>query len=60
MEQFEAVKDKEREQLEELEVAKKNVKAATEAFNDVRQKRFDSFMEAFELISGSIDRIFKV
>ncbi|KAK9820343.1 hypothetical protein WJX72_009251 [[Myrmecia] bisecta] len=59
VEQFEAVKEREKAQAEECEAARREAKAAVEAFNAVRQKRHDAFMAAFDHISGQIDRIFK-
>ncbi|DBA77355.1 TPA: hypothetical protein ACH3X2_000872 [Trebouxia sp. C0005] len=59
VEQYEAVKERERGSMEELEEAKQQAQAATHAFNAVRQARFDTFMKAFSHISAGIDRIFK-
>lgn len=46
--------------MEELEAAKQQAQTATQAFNAVRQARYDTFMQAFNHISAGIDRIFKV
>ncbi|GAB4822702.1 hypothetical protein N2152v2_009748 [Parachlorella kessleri] len=59
VDQFEAVKAKEKEQAEELEAARGEARAATDAFNAVRQKRYDLFQAAFEHVSRQIDPIYK-
>ncbi|DBA97424.1 TPA: hypothetical protein ACH3X1_015143 [Trebouxia sp. C0004] len=59
VEQYEAVKERERGSMEEVEEAKQQAQTATHAFNAVRQARFDTFMKAFSHISAGIDRIFK-
>lgn len=59
VEQYEAIREKEREQLEELEAARRESKAATEAFQTVQQKRYDAFMQAFEHVAHHIDPIYK-
>lgn len=50
---------KEKAQMEELEAAKAEAKAATDAFNDLRTRRYHMFMTAFNHISDSIDPIYK-
>ncbi|KAL4421458.1 hypothetical protein ABPG75_010749, partial [Micractinium tetrahymenae] len=59
VEQYEAIREKEREQLEELEGARRESKAATEAFQAVQQARYDAFMAAFEHVAARIDPIYK-
>ncbi|KAL3149139.1 hypothetical protein ABBQ32_001975 [Trebouxia sp. C0010 RCD-2024] len=59
VEQYEAVKERERDSMEELEAAKQQAQAATHAFSAVRQARYDTFMQAFNHISAGIDKIFK-
>ncbi|KAI3423850.1 hypothetical protein D9Q98_009684 [Chlorella vulgaris] len=59
VEQYEAMRAKEREQLEELETARRESKAATEAFQAVQQRRYDSFTAAFEHVAAQIDPIYK-
>ena len=54
------MQEREKGSAEELEAAKQEAQSVTEAFNTVRQARFDAFMDAFTHISGVIDRIFKV
>ena len=53
------LQEKEREQAEELEAVRRAARDATAAFNDVRQRRYEIFMAAFEHISAAIDPIFK-
>ncbi|BDA42403.1 Structural maintenance of chromosomes protein 1A [Coccomyxa sp. Obi] len=59
LEQFQAIKAREREQEQVLEEARKEAKAIAKAFNSVRQKRYDAFSAAFEHIASVIDPIFK-
>ncbi|EFN54639.1 hypothetical protein CHLNCDRAFT_52951 [Chlorella variabilis] len=59
VEQYEAIREKEREQLEELEAARRESKAATEAFQAVQQRRYDAFTSAFEHVAAHIDPIYK-
>jgi hypothetical protein len=60
VEQYEAIREKEREQLEELEAARRESRAATEAFQTVQQSRYDAFTAAFEHVAQRIDPIYKV
>ncbi len=60
VEQYEAIRDKEREQLEELEVARREARAAAETFQAVQQRRHDAFSTAFEHVAARIDPIYKV
>jgi structural maintenance of chromosome 1 len=59
LEQYETIKEKERLQAAELEAAKDRVKQATDAFEDVRNRRRSIFLDAFQHISGSIDVLYK-
>ncbi|KAH9785406.1 Structural maintenance of chromosomes protein 1 [Citrus sinensis] len=59
LDQYEALLEKERTVTEEFEAARKEEKQAADAYNSVKQKRYGLFMEAFNHISSSIDRIYK-
>lgn len=59
MEQFEEIKAREKEQLEEVEVSKKELKRMEDEYNRLRQRRFDLFNAALNHISGCIDSIYK-
>mmetsp|Transcript_2185 Transcript_2185/g.5451 ORF Transcript_2185/g.5451 Transcript_2185/m.5451 type:complete len:1077 (-) Transcript_2185:247-3477(-) len=59
MEQYEQIKEKERHHAEELEATKAEAKRATEAFNQLRARRYQLFTTAFDHISLSIDPIYK-
>lgn len=59
LEQYQAVKDREREQMEELEAAKKAAREAGEAFDDVREKRIGLFNAALDHVASVIDGIYK-
>ncbi|XP_021898438.1 structural maintenance of chromosomes protein 1 [Carica papaya] len=59
LDQYEALLEKERVVTEEFEKARKEDKLAADAFNTVKQKRYDLFMEAFNHISSNIDKIYK-
>ncbi|KAH9729369.1 Structural maintenance of chromosomes protein 1 [Citrus sinensis] len=59
LDQYEALLEKERAVTEEFEAARKEEKQAADAYNSVKQKRYGLFMEAFNHISSSIDRIYK-
>uniref|UniRef100_A0A383VHM8 Structural maintenance of chromosomes protein n=1 Tax=Tetradesmus obliquus TaxID=3088 RepID=A0A383VHM8_TETOB len=59
LEQYEAVREKERQQTLELEAARKAANAASKAFLRIQQQRTQRFSAAFEHIKGSIDFIYK-
>ncbi|WIA08402.1 hypothetical protein OEZ85_007840 [Tetradesmus obliquus] len=59
LEQYEAVREKERQQTLELEAARKTANAASKAFLRIQQQRTQRFSAAFEHIKGSIDFIYK-
>ena len=60
VEQYEAVKAREREQQEELDDARAAARAATLAFEDLRQERTDLFMAAFQHVADTIDSVYTV
>ena len=60
MEQYEAVKAREREQQEELDDARAAARAATLAFEELRQERTDLFMAAFQHVADTIDSVYTV
>ena len=53
------MQEKERKQQEEVEAARDEASAASEAFSVVRRQRQDTFCAAFEHVAGVIDGIFK-
>ena len=53
------MQEKERKQQEEVEAARDESSAASEAFSVVRRQRQDTFCAAFEHVAGVIDGIFK-
>ncbi|KAM1153191.1 hypothetical protein ACFX14_035616 [Malus domestica] len=59
LDQYEAIKEKERAVTEEFEVARIEEKEKTDMFNSVKQKRYELFMDAFQHISSNIDKIYK-
>lgn len=59
VEQYEALKERERVVLEELDTAKEATRAATEAFQEVKTTRTEAFMKAFNHIADHIDPIYK-
>eukprot|EP00798_Chlamydomonas_sp_ICE-L_P016806 gene16806-23088_t len=59
LEQFEAVKEKEREVNAALDQARQETQSAADAFRKVHQRRYDTFMAAFTHISQEIDVIYK-
>ncbi|XP_050205176.1 structural maintenance of chromosomes protein 1 [Mercurialis annua] len=59
LDQYEALLEKEREVTEEFEAARKEEKQVADAYNSIKQKRYELFMEAFNHISNIIDKIYK-
>ncbi|XP_050251634.1 structural maintenance of chromosomes protein 1-like isoform X3 [Quercus robur] len=59
LDQYEALKEKERAVTEEFEAARKEEKDKTDKFNSVKEERFRLFMDAFSHISNNIDKIYK-
>ena len=57
--QYEGIKEKERLQTEELEVARRRTKEAQDAYDDVKNERTEIFMAAFTHIAAAIDRVYK-
>lgn len=43
----------------EFELAREAAKRIAEEFNEIKAQRYDKFMEAFNVISGQIDKIYK-
>ena len=60
MEQYEAVKEKEREQLAELEEARRAAKAAVTRFHQLKQERHALFMAAFQHVADTINSVYTV
>ncbi|TKY52741.1 Structural maintenance of chromosomes protein 1 [Spatholobus suberectus] len=59
LDQYEALREKERAVTEEFEAVRKEEREKTERFNEVKQRRYDLFLDAFNHISGNIDKIYK-
>ncbi|KAK7267384.1 hypothetical protein RIF29_20056 [Crotalaria pallida] len=59
LEQYETLLDKERAVTEEFEQVRNEEKKKTDDFNAVKQRRYELFMDAFNHISGNIDKIYK-
>ncbi|XP_031403402.1 structural maintenance of chromosomes protein 1 [Punica granatum] len=59
LDQYEALKEKERAVTEEFEAARREEKEVADRYNAVKQRRYELFMEAFNHISGNIDKIYK-
>ncbi|GAB4841723.1 hypothetical protein Ancab_022445 [Ancistrocladus abbreviatus] len=59
LDQYEALKEKERLVTEEFEAARKEEKEVADKFNSVKEERYNKFMDAFNHISSSIDKIYK-
>ncbi|KAF2286822.1 hypothetical protein GH714_030529 [Hevea brasiliensis] len=59
LDQYEALLEKERAVTEEFEAARKEEKQVADAYNSVKQRRYELFMEAFNHISNNIDKIYK-
>lgn len=59
LDQYEALLEKERGVTEEFEIARKEEKECADKFNLIKQRRYELFMEAFNHISGIIDKIYK-
>ena len=59
VEQFEEIKDREKEQLEEVEATKRELKTIDDHYSQLRQRRFDLFNAALTHISECIDPIYK-
>ena len=59
VEQYEEVKAREREYLDEVEEARRASKSASETFASIRQRRLDLFTAALDHITAHIDPIYK-
>ncbi|KAL0772789.1 hypothetical protein Bca101_037940 [Brassica carinata] len=59
LDQYQAIQEKERQVSQEFEAARKEEKQMADAYNVVKQKRYELFMEAFNHISSIIDKIYK-
>ena len=59
VEQYEAVRQREAQQLEELDSAKREFRVAAETFHSLRQRRIDLFTTAFQHVAQRIDAIYK-
>ncbi|XP_060676214.1 structural maintenance of chromosomes protein 1 [Ziziphus jujuba] len=59
LDQYEALKEKERAITEEFEAARKEEKEIADLFNSVKQRRYELFTDAFNHISNNIDKIYK-
>eukprot|EP00879_Flechtneria_rotunda_P007607 GHRR01007978.1.p1 GENE.GHRR01007978.1~~GHRR01007978.1.p1 ORF type:complete len:1008 (+),score=459.35 GHRR01007978.1:1304-4327(+) len=59
VEQYEAVREKERQQILALDAARKEATAASKTFLHIQQKRTQRFNNAFEHIKSAIDHIYK-
>ncbi|KAL8142615.1 hypothetical protein V2J09_015647 [Rumex salicifolius] len=59
LDQYEALKEKERLVTEEFDAARKKEKEIADKFNNVRDLRYKKFTDAFKHISENIDRIYK-
>ncbi|KAK8654152.1 hypothetical protein V6N13_128126 [Hibiscus sabdariffa] len=58
LDQYKNLQGKERDVTEEFELARKEEKQVDDAYNSVKQRRYELFMEAFDHISSNIDRIY--
>ncbi|XP_019430133.1 PREDICTED: structural maintenance of chromosomes protein 1 [Lupinus angustifolius] len=59
LDQYEALLEKEKAVTEEFEAVRKEEKEKADRFNAVKQRRYELFMDAFNYISGNIDKIYK-
>ncbi|XP_025644726.1 structural maintenance of chromosomes protein 1 [Arachis hypogaea] len=59
LDQYEALLEKEKAVTEEFELVRKEEKEKADRFNSVKQRRYELFMDAFNHISGNIDKIYK-
>lgn len=59
LDQYEALRERERVVTEEFEAARKEEKQIADSYNGVKQRRYELFMGAFNHISNSIDKIYK-
>ncbi|KAL3685453.1 hypothetical protein R1sor_003475 [Riccia sorocarpa] len=59
LDQYESLREREREAIEEFEAARREAKEITDKYNSVKQKRHEKFMDAFNYISTNINKIYK-
>lgn len=59
LDQYEVLREKEREAIDEFEAARKEAKEIIDKYNAVKQKRYERFMDAFNHISTNINKIYK-
>ncbi|CAI9278220.1 unnamed protein product [Lactuca saligna] len=59
LDQYAALQEKEKTAIKEFELARDEAKKIGKEFEAVRTRRLTRFMEAFEHISGNIDKIYK-
>ncbi|KAG1361517.1 putative Structural maintenance of chromosomes protein 1 [Cocos nucifera] len=59
LDQYEALQGKEKEVIEKFEAVRKEEKEISDRYNSIKQRRYELFMEAFDHISKSIDKIYK-
>ena len=59
VEQYETIRDKERQAIEDLDGAQREARAVTDKFVGVKQERYSRFTEAFQHVSESIGVIYK-
>ncbi|XP_024540007.1 structural maintenance of chromosomes protein 1-like [Selaginella moellendorffii] len=59
LDQYESLKEKEKEAAEVYEQARKEAKTVVDKYNAVKQKRYERFMDAFNHISTNINTIYK-
>ncbi|GAX83463.1 hypothetical protein CEUSTIGMA_g10888.t1 [Chlamydomonas eustigma] len=59
LDQYAAVKEKEKEQASALEDARREAQASAQAFDLIRQSRFQAFTTAFNHIAASINDIYQ-
>lgn len=59
LDQYEVLQEKEKEVIEKFEAIRKEEKEISDKYNAVRQRRYELFMEAFDHIAQTIDKIYK-
>merc|ERR1711992_449173 len=60
MQRLDEARDKLEETNKEFELVRKKTKASKQAFERLKQERYDLFMKCFEHVSNTIDEIYKV
>merc|ERR1711992_16739 len=59
MQRLDEARDKLEETNKEFELVRKKTKASKQAFERLKQERYDLFMKCFEHVSNTIDEIYK-